>query len=45
MVTCSATRRLVFEVTDERLNPVPNYHINAKAFDGAIRRLNRFYKK
>ena len=33
------------EVTDERLNPVPNYHINAKAFDGAIRRLNRFYKK
>ena len=33
------------EVTDERLNPVPDYHINAKAFDGAIKRLNRFYKK
>ena len=32
------------EVTDERLNPVPNYHINPKAFDAAIKRLNRFLK-
>ena len=32
------------EVTDEHLNPVPNYHINPKEFDAAIKRLNRFYK-
>ena len=32
------------EVTDEHLNPVPNYHINPKAFDAAIKRLNRFLK-
>lgn len=32
------------EVTDEHLNPVPNYHINPKKFDAAIRRLNRFFK-
>lgn len=32
------------EVTDAHLNPVPNYHINPKAFDAAIKRLNRFYK-
>lgn len=32
------------EVTDEHLNPVPNYHINPKAFDAAIKRLNRFFK-
>ena len=32
------------EVTDEHLNPVPNYHINPKEFDAAIRRLNRFFK-
>ena len=32
------------EVTDAHLNPVPNYHINHKAFDAAIKRLNRFYK-
>ena len=33
------------EVTDAHLNPVPDYHINPKAFDAAIKRLNRFYKK
>ena len=33
------------EVTDAHLNPVPNYHINPKAFDTAIKRLNRFYRK
>ena len=32
------------EVTDEHLNPVPNYHINPKEFDAAIKRLNRFFK-
>ena len=32
------------EVTDEHLNPVPNYHINPKKFDAAIKRLNRFFK-
>ena len=32
------------EVTDEHLNPVPNYHINPKEFDAAIKRLNRFLK-
>jgi membrane-anchored protein YejM (alkaline phosphatase superfamily) len=33
------------EVTDEHLNPVPDYHVNPKQFDAAIKRLNRFYKK
>ena len=33
------------EVTDAHLNPVSNYHINPKAFDTAIKRLNRFYRK
>jgi membrane-anchored protein YejM (alkaline phosphatase superfamily) len=32
------------EVTDEHLNPVPDYHINPKEFDAAIKRLNRFFK-
>lgn len=32
------------EVTDKHLNPVPDYHINPKDFDAAIKRLNRFYK-
>lgn len=32
------------EVTDAHLNPVSNYHINPKAFDAAIKRLNRFFK-
>ena len=32
------------EVTDEHLNPVPNYHINPKEFNAAIKRLNRFFK-
>jgi len=32
------------EVTDEHLNPVNDYHINAKAFNEAMKRLNRFFK-
>ena len=32
------------EVTDKHLNPVPDYHINPKEFDAAIKRLNRFFK-
>lgn len=32
------------EVTDERLNPVPDYRIKPREFDEAIRRLNRFFK-
>lgn len=33
------------EVTDDRLNPVPNYRIKPREFDAAIKRLNRFFKK
>ena len=32
------------EVTDARLNPVEDYHINAKAFNEAMKGLNRFFK-
>ena len=32
------------EVTDAQLNIVNNYRINPKAFDGAIKNLNRFFK-
>ena len=33
------------EVTDERLNPVPDYRIKPRDFDEAIRRLNRFFRQ
>ena len=33
------------EVTDAHLNPVDNYHIQPKAFDAAVKDLNRFFKK
>ena len=32
------------EVTDAHLNPVDNYHIQPKAFDAAVKELNRFFK-
>lgn len=32
------------DVTDAQLNPVENYHIQPKAFDKAIKQLNRFMK-
>ena len=32
------------EVTDAHLNPVDNYHIQPKAFDAAVKDLNRFFK-
>lgn len=32
------------EVTDAALNPVPGYTLNAKEFDAAIKKLNRFLK-
>lgn len=32
------------EVTDAKLNPVENYHINVKDFDKTIKSLNRFFK-
>ena len=33
------------EVTDSKLNPVDNYRINPKAFDKAIKDLNRFFNQ
>ena len=33
------------EVTDEHLNPVPDYRIKPRDFDEAIRRLNRFFRQ
>lgn len=32
------------DVTDAQLNPVSDYHINPKAFNEAMRQLNRFFK-
>lgn len=32
------------EVTDAKLNPVPDYKINAKEFNAAVTRLNRYLK-
>jgi membrane-anchored protein YejM (alkaline phosphatase superfamily) len=32
-------------VTDSRLNPVPDYHINVLQFKKAMMHLNRFYKR
>jgi hypothetical protein len=32
------------EVTDAQLNIVNDYRINPKAFDSAIKNLNRFFK-
>ena len=33
------------EVTDEKLNPVPEYRIRPHDFDAAIKRLNRFFRR
>lgn len=33
------------EVYDARMNPLPNYRIDTKAFNVAMERLNHFYKK
>jgi hypothetical protein len=33
------------DVTDARLNPVPDYQVKPREFDAAIKRLNRFFKK
>ena len=32
------------EVTDAQLNPVSNYHVNAKEMNEAFKQLNRFYR-
>lgn len=32
------------DITDANLNPIDNYHINNKAFNAAMKKLNHFYK-
>jgi hypothetical protein len=31
-------------VTDDKLNPAPDYRIRPRDFDAAVKRLNRFFR-